>query len=151
MNGKAMTQPIAIRMDPRVKVTPEVQRIFTLTTRMESAAVTALAARKEARDLIAKLRARPQSAGNDALIKRLEDIAPEETPAPPAGRGPAAAEPVPPPTLTNIAGQLIGSVMPMQAAEMPPTAAELSACEKQQAAYAALMAKWTALKAEAAK
>ncbi|MGD1092880.1 MAG: glycoside hydrolase [Bryobacteraceae bacterium] len=150
-NGKSMIQPIAIRMDPRVKVTPEVQRIFTLTARMESAAVMASSARKEARDLIQKLKARPQSAGNDALIRKLEDIAPEEVPAPPAGRGPAPADPPPPPTLTNIAGQLIGSVMPMQAAEMPPTASELATCEKQLAAYAALMARWTALKTEAAK
>ena len=34
--GKTMTQPITIKMDPRVKITPEVQQIFTLTTRMES-------------------------------------------------------------------------------------------------------------------
>jgi len=31
---------------------------------------------------------------------------------------------------------------------MPPTAAELHACSQQQAAYTALMAKWTALKAK---
>jgi hypothetical protein len=39
--------------------------------------------------------------------------------------------------------------MGMQASEMPPTAAELQACSRQQAAYAALMTKWAALKAKA--
>ncbi len=152
-NGKSVTQPIAVRMDPRVKITPEVQRIFTLTAQMEQAAAAASIARKEARDLIAKLKGRPQSAANDALIRELEDIAPEPTPASPTREGfppPAAAAP-PPPTLTNIGGQLVGAVMPMQSAEMPPTAAELAACAKQQAAYATLMTKWTALKTTATK
>ena len=37
-NGKSLTQPITIKMDPRVKITPEVQQIFTLTTQMETSA-----------------------------------------------------------------------------------------------------------------
>jgi len=36
--------------------------------------------------------------------------------------------------------------MSMQASEMPPTAAQLEACKKQESEYAALMAKWSALK-----
>jgi hypothetical protein len=44
---------------------------------------------------------------------------------------------------------MVGAVQGMQAAEMPPTAAELQACSKQEAAYTALMAKWTAIKASA--
>jgi hypothetical protein len=39
----------------------------------------------------------------------------------------------------------------MQTAEMPPTAAELAACAKQQAAYATLMTKWAVLKARGTK
>jgi hypothetical protein len=38
--------------------------------------------------------------------------------------------------------------MPMQRSELPPTAAQLQACTRQQAAYTALMAKWAALKAK---
>src|SRR5262249_30202110 len=38
VNGQSTTQPITIRMDPRVKSTPEVQRIFALTVQMENAA-----------------------------------------------------------------------------------------------------------------
>ena len=40
---------------------------------------------------------------------------------------------------------MVGAVMSMQSAEMPPTAAQLQACTQQSAAYTALMAKWTAL------
>jgi hypothetical protein len=41
---------------------------------------------------------------------------------------------------------VVAAVQSMQAAEMPPTAAELQACTKAEAAYTALMAKWSALK-----
>jgi hypothetical protein len=139
-DGRSATQSILIKMDPRVKVTAAVQEIFTLTTRIENVAQNALTAQLEARTLLDKLKTRPAAADTDALIKKLEEIAPAESPAT------AVA-----PTLTSIGGQLIGSVMSMQAAEMPPTAAELAACAKQEAAYGVLMAKWSALKAAASK
>src|SRR5204863_2236490 len=50
-DGHSMTQPIAIKMDPRVKITPEVQQIFTLTTQMENNAMASQAAYKDARAL----------------------------------------------------------------------------------------------------
>ncbi len=145
-NGKTMTQPISIKMDPRVKVTPEVQQIFTLTTQMENSARAALTAYREARAMRDKVQ------NNAALLKKLDDLAPELAPETGGGGGRGgfgAQAPAPPPTLANIAGQLVGAVMPMQASEMPPTASELETCQKQQAAYTALMAKWTALKTAA--
>jgi photosystem II stability/assembly factor-like uncharacterized protein len=154
-DGQSQTQPIAIKMDPRVKLTPEVQQIFTLTATMEGNARNATAAYKEARELVAKVRARPQSAANDGLLKQIDDIAPAEVPAAGGGGrggrgggGFGAAEPAAPPTLGNIGGQMVAAVMAMQSAEMPPTAAQLQACSQQAAAYTALMAKWTALKAK---
>ena len=80
-----------------------------------------------------------QSPAKDALIKQLEEIAPAEMPTDPAA----------PPTLGGIGAQMVAAVMGMQAAEMPPTALELQACSRQQVAYAALMTKWTALRAAA--
>ena len=155
-NGQSQTQPITVKMDPRVKITPEVQQIFTLTTQMENQAMTAAAAYNEARALVEKLKARPQSAANDALIKQVEAIAPlpgapSEDAGGRGGRGGgfgAPMQPLPTPTLANIAGQMITAVMAMQGSEMPPTAAQLQACSQQEAAYAGLMAKWAALKAK---
>ncbi len=152
-NGQSGTQPIVIKMDPRVKITPDVQQIFTWTTKMEDDARLAAVAYKEAREQLDKLKARPQSAANDALIKQVEALAPAE--APPSGgggrggRGGGAPEPPAPPTLANIAGLLIGAVQGMQGAEMAPTVAQLQACQKEEAAYTAVMAKWTALKSSA--
>jgi photosystem II stability/assembly factor-like uncharacterized protein len=177
VNGQSLTQPITIKMDPRVKITPEVQQIFTLTTQMEAGARNAADAYKDARALAGKLKAKPQSAANDALIKQVDELAPVAAEAGEdgaggggggrgggrAGRGgragaAAAAAAVVPgappaeaataPNLSNIGAQMVAAVQAMQGSEMPPTAAELHACSQEQAAYTALMAKWTALKAK---
>jgi hypothetical protein len=157
VNGQSQTQPITIKMDPRVKITPEVQQIFTLTTQMEDSARNAASAYKDARSLDEKLKARPQSAANDALIQQVEEIAPAEAASEGGGgrggrggRGGAgaAAEPSGPPNLSNIGAQLVAAAQAMQSSEMPPTAAELQACSQETAAYVALMTKWTALKAK---
>jgi len=130
VDGKTQTQPIAIKMDPRVKLTPEVLEIFTLTTRMEDQARTAAAAYREARDLAARTKA-------GDLLKQIDELAPE------------AADLSAPPNLANIAGLMVNAAMGMQSSEMPPTAPQLQACTRQSAAYTALMAKWAALKAKA--
>jgi hypothetical protein len=163
VNGQSQTQPITIKMDPRVKITPEVQRIFTLTTQMEANARNAASAYKEARGLAEKLKARPQSAARDAGIKQVDEIAPPPEVAGAAGVGDgagrggrgggeggfgAAPEPPAPPNLANIGLQMVAAVQGMQASEMPPTAAQIQACSQQEAAYTALMAKWAALKAK---
>jgi hypothetical protein len=99
--GQSVTQPITIRLDPRVKITPEVKQIFTLTTRIESEARNALGAAASTKD---------------------EKLAGE---------------------LKEMAGQLVASVMSMQGSEMAPTASELEACTRQEAAYSALMKRLT--------
>jgi photosystem II stability/assembly factor-like uncharacterized protein len=148
-DGKIQTQPITIKMDPRVKITPAVEQIFTLTMQIENDARIAAVARGEALALIDKLKARPRSAAADALLKKLEAMTPPEAPARTGGFRRGAEPPPSPATLTNIGGQLVASVMPMQSSEMPPTLIELETCKKEQSAYAALMAKWSALKASA--
>ncbi|MBZ5620447.1 MAG: glycoside hydrolase [Acidobacteriia bacterium] len=160
VNGQSQTQPIPIEMDPRVKITPEVQQIFTLTAQMEERARNAASAYKEARDLADKLKARPQSAVNDALLKQVDEIAPMEAAGGGGGGGgrggrggggggfgAAAAEPPAPANLANIGAQMVAAVQGMQGSEMPPTAMQLQACSEQEAAYAVLMAKWADLKA----
>ena len=158
-DGKSQTQPIVVKLDPRVKITPEVQQIFTLTTQMEDNARNAASAYREARELAEKVKARPQSAANDALLKQLDVIAPVETAEEAGGgrggrgggrggRGAATAEPAAPPNLANIGGQNVAAAQSLQSSEMPPTIAEVQACNQEQAAYAALMARWTTLKAK---
>ncbi len=146
-NGKSFTQPIVVKMDPRVKITPEVQQIFTLTTQMENDARTASKAYKEARAL---------AASNAAMANEIDKIAPAEA-AGAEGRGGrggggrggfGAQEPAPPPTLANIGVVLVTAAMGMQNSEMPPTATQLQACAHARSEYEKVMAKWTAVKAK---
>jgi hypothetical protein len=125
---------------------------------MEDGARNAATAYKDARALLEKVKARPQSAANDALGKQLDTIAPVEAADTGGGGGRAGrggrggggapAEPPAPPNLSNIGAQMVAAAQGMQAAEMAPTASQVQACNQEQAAYAALMAKWTALKAK---
>jgi len=183
VDGKSVTQPIDIKLDPRVKVTPAVQQIFTLTTQAENNAAAAEATAKEIRAAADKLRARPQSAANDALVKELDALAPPAAApggdpgaargagggrgggrggggraggAAGAGAGGAQAAPTqilagttPPPATGNfntIGAAMVQAVMGLQGAEMAPTAAQLKACTDRMNEYAALVAKWNALK-----
>jgi len=166
VNDKSMTQPITIKLDPRVKITPDVQQIFTLTTNMENNARTAAAAYKDARALADKLKARPQSASTDALIKQVDAIAPPEAAAGGAGggrgggrggrgggaaaAGAGAPDAAAGPTLSTIGAEMVTAVQSMQGSEMPPIAAQLRTCAEQATAYTNLMAKWAALKAKVA-
>jgi photosystem II stability/assembly factor-like uncharacterized protein len=150
VDGETQAQPITIKMDPRVKITPEVQQIFTLTQTLENDAKNAVSAYKQARDLIEKAKASPPSAAHDAGLKKLEELAPVEAPAPAGGGfggfGPGADTPPIPATLANIGGQLVAAAMSMQSSEMPPTATQLEACKNRESEYAAVMAKWSTLK-----
>jgi len=158
VNGKSISQPLVVKLDPRVKITTEVQQIFTVTAQIVDSARNAEAAYKDARALAAKVKARLQTAANDALLKQLEELAPAE-PAAGGGRGRGGrggggaftmpGEAAPAPNLSNLANQLIAAVQPLQSSEMPPTAAQLAACNQAQATYGAVMSKWAALRAKA--
>jgi hypothetical protein len=49
-DGRSHTQPITIKVDPLVKLTPEVLQVFTWTAQMEDRARSAAVAHQEARD-----------------------------------------------------------------------------------------------------
>ena len=140
VDGKPFTQPITVKLDPRVKVTPDVEQIFTLTAQAQHHARLAAAAYKEARAMIA------QGKGGNAL----EELAPVEAPAAAGGEFAGFGPPPPQPAanLSNLAGQLVSAVMPMQASEMAATDAQLSAYKKVDAAYSALMARWNTLRVQ---
>ncbi len=143
VDGKTVTQPITIKMDPRVKITPQVEEIFTLTTRMENNARNAAKIYQEARAMAEK--------ATGDLANQITEIAPPE-PAheePRGGRGGfGAPEPPAKPTLQNIGVLMVGAAMGLQASEMAPTADQVDACNREQGTYTALLAKWSALKAK---
>ncbi|MEZ5318391.1 MAG: hypothetical protein R2752_13405 [Vicinamibacterales bacterium] len=159
VDGRSQTQPIIVRIDPRVRQTPAIQQIFTLTTQLVDGARATQAAYAEARASVDTLRAKPASAATTALIEELDAIAPPPSAAPAGGGrggfggrgggrgGRGGGVPAAPATLATMAGSLVGAAMPMQDAEMPPTAAQLDACRAELAEYNRLMTRWNALKA----
>ena len=150
VNGTSYTQPITLKMDPRIK-TPAVAlaQLTSLTTEMYDGARNARGAYEHARALVAELD-KVQGADAEKLKKEVEAIAPP----PPVGgggrggrgggRGGAAVQ-AGPATLESASNAMNAAAMGMQAADIAPTANEIAACGKAKTEGAAVLAKWRSL------
>ncbi|MGH7619164.1 MAG: WD40/YVTN/BNR-like repeat-containing protein, partial [Gemmatimonadaceae bacterium] len=156
VNGTKYTQPLMLRLDPRVK-TPAagLAQLASLSTEMYDAAVAVHAADAQARNASTQL-ASMSGTEAAALKARIDSVAP---PAARGGRGRggrggrgggrggrgggANTGPV---TLDAASASLLAAAMAMQAAEVTPTASEVAACARARAQAAPVQAKWTALK-----
>jgi hypothetical protein len=143
VDGRSFTQPLTLRLDPRVK-TPAVglQQLGRLTREMYDAATAAHADYQQARALAVAL---DSLSGNDAaaLKAQVESLAPAPRP---RGRGFFRRGPAGPPTLESASGALLAAAMAMQGADVAPTAAQVAACERARAQSAAVVAQWARLK-----
>ncbi|MGH7654179.1 MAG: hypothetical protein ACREN6_05900, partial [Gemmatimonadaceae bacterium] len=153
VGGKSYTQPITLKMDPRIK-TPALglAQLTSLTTEMYDGARDARAAYERARALVAELD-KAQGAEAAAFKNEVEKIAP----APPAGGGGrfgrgggrcgrGGAAPSGPPTLEGASTAMNAAAMAMQAADVTPTANQLAACSKARAEGTTVLAKWRSLR-----
>jgi photosystem II stability/assembly factor-like uncharacterized protein len=148
VGGKAYTQPLSLRLDPRVKTAAaDLDRLATLSREMYDGAVAAQKAFDEARAMVAKLDAAGQSAAAQ-LKADLDAIAPKPRPAGPGGGGgfgggaPAAG----PPTLNGASRALMSAAMAMQDAEVPATARQIAACDAARAQFKDVMKRWNTLR-----
>ncbi|HEY6809061.1 MAG TPA: hypothetical protein VI160_09770 [Gemmatimonadales bacterium] len=146
VGAKRLTQPLTLRLDPRVK-TPALglARLAALTREMYAGAVAAHAAYTAARALAAALdtASRPD---RDALRARVESLAPAPRPRARGFFRRGAAEA---PTLESASNGLLAAAMAMQGADVTPTAAQVAACDRARTQSAAVLARWTRLKAAA--
>jgi photosystem II stability/assembly factor-like uncharacterized protein len=148
VEGKTFSQPLALRLDPRVK-TPAVglRQLASLTREMYDGAAAAHAAYIDARAVVASLDSMPAAQRPAGLRAQLDSLAP----APRRGggtRGVGRPGPAAPPSLESASSALLAAAMAMQSAEVTPTAAQVAACERAQAQAAQVMARWTRLRAE---
>ncbi|HXR97245.1 MAG TPA: hypothetical protein VN709_05325 [Terriglobales bacterium] len=144
VDGKTYSQPLTLKMDPRVH-TPlaGLNQLYTLSNEMYALAASTHAAYEEARAQIA-------AASDPALKAKLEALAP----APPArggggrgGRGGfGAPSPAGPPSLSAASSAALAAAMAMQSADYAPDANEIAACEHARAEANSVLAQWTALK-----
>jgi hypothetical protein len=152
VDGQSQSEPLLVLLDPRVKVTPEAEVIFTMTKQVEDAARRAAKARSEAEAMIAKLQGATSTATSQAQLKSLQELVSADATASGTQSTEStfllrATPPTSPANLANISGRLVTSVMGFQGSELPPTAVQIAACRKQLAVYTALMTRWTALRA----
>ena len=149
VDGKSYTQPLTVKMDPRVKTSPlGLTQQFTLSKQMYDGMVDAQKALQELRAL--RERSATASAGRpdvrtfDQKLAALEGQADGGRGGPPAPGPVDAAE-----TLSSISGSLGTLMNLLQGADVAPTTQLVAAVNQRRAALAKVMAQWTALKAEA--
>src|SRR6266542_437783 len=151
VDGTSYTQPLTVKMDPRVKTAPlGLSQQFTLAKQMYDDMVAAQMAVQE----IAALRERGSKASAerpDALKALDQKLAVLEGATDGAGRGGGGrgGNPEGPDTFSNIGGSLGALMNLLQGADVAPTTQLAAAVAQRHAAFTKLMAQWNALKAEA--
>ena len=142
VNGRQFTQPLSVRLDPRVTIAEEdLALINSLSREMYDAASVAGAAYKEAREMLARF----DAAGNAEAKARVEALAP----APLTGMAARYRRyfgSSGPPSLRSVGDALMDAAMAMQAAEVAPTQRQIAACETARAQFEDVMARWAILK-----
>ena len=145
VGGKSYTQPLTLRLDPRV-TTPAagLEQLATLSREMYDGALSAHAQYVQARALIAELD-KLGGADAEAFKAQVESLAP----VPVTGRRAffmRAAAPAGPPTLWGVTNSLNSAAMAMQGADVTPTATEIAACNRARAELTEVTPRWNALK-----
>jgi len=155
VDGKQYTQPLTLRMDPRVKLAPlALSQLATLSREMYTGARAAHEAQLKARALADQL-ARFDGPAAATLRARLDSLAPPATTGGRGGRGGGggggggggrgAAAPASP-TLAGVSNALLAAAMSMQAADVAPTAAQVAACTRARVQLAEVMARWASIR-----
>jgi photosystem II stability/assembly factor-like uncharacterized protein len=154
-NGKTHTQPIVVKLDPRVR-TPAagLAQLAQLTRSLYDGAVADHDALLQARALSEKL-ASVSGADAAAFKARVDSLAPPEAAGGRGrggrggggggrgGRGGGAA--AGPPTLESASTAMMAADMAMQNADVTPTASEVEAATKARGESSAVLARWHAL------
>jgi photosystem II stability/assembly factor-like uncharacterized protein len=145
VGGKSYSQPLTLRLDPRVKTAAAgLVQLATLTRRMYDGASAAHWAYATARALVARLDSL-QGSEIDAFKTQVEAVAPAPVRGPAAGGAPGRTEPAGPPTLESVSTAMLAAAMAMQGADVAPTAREIAACDRAQAESGVVLRRWAAL------
>jgi photosystem II stability/assembly factor-like uncharacterized protein len=139
-NGKIYTQPITVKMDPRVHLPAgALAQQFKLSMQVYEGLFKAEAALAEVR----KARERPgQGADAAALERRLAELE--------GGRG-GRFGPPPPDSLTSVNGSLRSLFQVLQGADAAPTTQATKAVADRLAALGKLLKRWSELKGEVSR
>ena len=144
--GKSYTQPLTVRLDPRVKTSPSALAENTkLSLEMYELARTTRMAYGQAHDLGEKVGQLVKEQNIDGAFKtELDSVAPDEARGGRRFFGRGGGRPSV--TLNAASSAALAASLSMQAAETAPTAAQIAACARARAQAAAAMAHWNTLK-----
>ncbi|MEP6992068.1 MAG: glycoside hydrolase, partial [bacterium] len=144
-DGKTYSQPMTVRLDPRVKTSAvALTKLASLSQEMYDGARVAHAAYLEAR-----AKSDQVAASNPALKAQIDSLAP--APVQRGGRGGGGGfgrgqVPVGPPTLESVSTAMLAAAMAMQSADVAPTARQVEAAAKAKAQYKDVMGKYEVLR-----
>ena len=139
VGGQTFTQPLSLRLDPRVTTPAEdLELLASLSREMWDGATAADAAYQEARAMVAELDAAgtPEAAARKA---KIEALAPPPAPGGFGGFGRRGGAPSGPPTLQSVSQAMMSAAMAKQEGEVRPTARQIAACEAARAQYQDVM------------
>ncbi|MGI8498956.1 MAG: glycoside hydrolase [Gemmatimonadaceae bacterium] len=152
VDGKIFAQPLALRLDPRVK-TPAagLAQLAALSREMYDGARRAHDAYGEARALVRQLDSLRSGAGGsdiDAFKAQVESLAPApaRTGRGGAGRSGRAGADAASPTLDGASTSMLAAAMAMQGADMTPSAMEVAASSRARSQLRGVLGRWTALR-----
>ncbi len=143
--GKNYTQPLTVRLDPRVKTSAaDLQENTKLSLEMYALARTTRMAYGQAHDLgleVAKL-AQSQLKEGKAFKTVIDSIAPDELcgDAREAAKDRGGAHP--PPTFNEASDSALGASLALQSADTAPTATQIAACAQARTQAKEVMARW---------
>jgi hypothetical protein len=139
VDGKSMTQPLVVKMDPRVTTPSEgLQQQFTLSKQMYDGIVEANGALEQLRAIRARIKGTPLDQKAAAL---------EGEPAGDFGPPPRAAGQ--PETLSSVIGSLTTMMSLLQQADVTPSAQVTAAAADRLTALTSIMKQWNAFQTEA--
>jgi len=150
VNGKSYTQPLTVKMDPRVKTTAEgLAQQFTLSKALYDGSLQAQSALRDLRELRTQLRTVRERAGSGPVAEAVQAFDERAAALEGAGGGgqrgggaPAAARD----SLSNIGGSLGQLLSMLQVSDTAPSTQLSAAVADRRAALAGLMSRWNALK-----
>ncbi|HXF23909.1 MAG TPA: hypothetical protein VN602_05290, partial [Gemmatimonadaceae bacterium] len=144
--GRSYSQPLTVRLDPRVKTSPSALAENTkLSLEMYELARTTRMAYGQAHDLGEKVGQLVKEQNIDGAFKtELDSVAPDEARGGRRFFGRGGGRPSV--TLNAASSAALAASLSMQAAETAPTAAQIAACARARAQAAAAMAHWNTLK-----
>jgi photosystem II stability/assembly factor-like uncharacterized protein len=145
VDGKTYTQPLTLKMDPRVKTPPAgLEQQFTLSKQIYEELLANEKAHDQLRALRKQLQAHPAGSTLEKQAAELEG-------APAGGRGGRGAPMTGPETLSSSAMKLSSLLRELEAADVSPTTQLVAAVAEAHTAHTKLMARWSTLKGDASR